>query len=90
MNRAEHLPPIALKASESHSTLPLILRGYVRATEKLLCPLCQTIFTILLDPQDRSEHPAPNDASSRAIAYFREKITQDHREGHQRARFMMR
>ena len=90
MERATKLPPVALRVGGSLSTLTLVLKGYSRTDENVSCPLCQARFILLLDSSDRAAPFDPGSIHSRALAFFREKITQDHVDGHPRDQFTMR
>jgi hypothetical protein len=85
----QRLTPVAVKITDKFRALTLVLDGYVQADETLSCPLCQMRFLLLLDPRDRQEHREASGDVRRAIAYLREKITQDHMNGHAQERFGM-
>jgi hypothetical protein len=80
---------MVVKESEFRA-LALMLEWYVQSTETAQCSLCSVMFLVLLDPDARAgQGMRESDNQRRAIAFFREKIPQDHADGHKCDHFVM-
>jgi hypothetical protein len=82
------LMPVAIKATAKSRALELVHGGYVQADGVVICPLCAVRYLLLLDMRDRDDH-LDGKISGRVLAFFREKITQDHGADHEHDLFVM-
>jgi hypothetical protein len=89
MSYAERQRPTVVKESPHFRAMALMLEGYVKSWGTVRCALCSVRFLLLLDPDDRTGRIRESENHRRAIAFFREKITQDHVCGHPSDRFLM-
>jgi len=90
MDSVERLAPVAVKQSAKLKAMALVTDGYVQADEKIQCLACEVCYLLLLDPRDRVRHRHETSQQRHpSIAFFRQKITQDHDAGHPHDRFVM-
>lgn len=85
----ERLMPVAIKATAKSRAMELVRDGYVQADAVVMCPLCSLRYLLLLDMRDRNDQQFAGKAGGRVLAFFREKITQDHGADHEHDLFVM-